>query len=418
MATALSAQTARDARSYRKSHPWIDFQAPIDKLGHRFWMHMGSAESKCLHITRSPLKPDLARQLHQTAVTKGARATTAIEGNTLTEEQVAQAVRGELEVPPSQEYLEKEVENVIRLFNRLTKDLIDEEQPLKLTPEFLDDLNRELLVGTELRDGVVPGEIRDYSVTVGGVYRGAPAQDCPYLVECLCDWINGRELRPTGADADDPATKFSAAFLRATLAHLYMAWIHPYGDGNGRLSRLIEFAILIEAGVPLTAAHLLSHHYNQTRTRYYARLDESSRSLDGSGVAGFIAYSAQGFVDQLVEQLVEISRAVFATTWREYVYDTLPADTVAKRRQRKVALALPMDTADVADWPRRVDIRRMTPKLAELYFDKGPRTVARDINALAKRGVVVCAGDRAAANSSLLIRHMPSARDSDHTTIV
>ncbi len=38
-----------------------------------------------------------------------------------------------------------------------------------------------------------------------------------------------------------------------------MAWIHPFGDGNGRTARLLEFLILARCGmVPLPAAHLLS----------------------------------------------------------------------------------------------------------------------------------------------------------------
>ena len=44
--------------------------------------------------------------------------------------------------------------------------------------------------------------------------------------------------------------------LKATLAHLYIAWIHPFGDGNGRTARLVEFMLLSRAGVPSPSAHL------------------------------------------------------------------------------------------------------------------------------------------------------------------
>src|SRR6266545_5306177 len=47
----------------------------------------------------------------------------------------------------------------------------------------------------ELEDHVVPGEIRHRSVVVGN-YRGAPAQDCEYLIERLCDWLNGPDFAP------------------------------------------------------------------------------------------------------------------------------------------------------------------------------------------------------------------------------
>jgi cell filamentation protein, protein adenylyltransferase len=416
MQGSISSRAKRSRRPFLRSHPWVDFCSPVGALQPTFWLHVGAAESKCVHIARSPLKPELAAQLHQTSITKGARATTAIEGNTLTEEQVAQAVRGELEVPPSQEFLKQEASNVIAAFNELTRKLILDREPLTLTPELLEELNGRILEGMELADGVVAGRIRTHSAVVGR-YRGAPAEDCRFLVELLCEWINGDELRPPSGDSD-PVAKFYCAFLRATLAHLYLAWIHPFGDGNGRLSRLVEFAILIEAGVPLTAAHLLSHHYNLTRSRYYTRLEASSQEGQGfSGVARFLDYAVEGFADQLSEQILEISRAVFATTWREYVYDSLPAGTPAQRRQRKVALELPGHLSPREGWVRRADIRTLTPEIAQLYVGKGPRTLARDINRLIERDVVVTHGDRIAANSSLLLRHMPSARDFDHSPI-
>jgi hypothetical protein len=53
--------------------------------------------------------------------------------------------------------------------------------------------------------------------------------------------------------------------IAAVVAHVYFEWIHPFGDGNGRTGRLIELKLLLEAGVPQPAAHLLSNHYNATR---------------------------------------------------------------------------------------------------------------------------------------------------------
>jgi len=41
--------------------------------------------------------------------------------------------------------------------------------------------------------------------------------------------------------------------------------IHPFGDSNGRTARLIEFYILLRAGLPDMVSHILSNHYNDTR---------------------------------------------------------------------------------------------------------------------------------------------------------
>src|SRR5258708_25331431 len=97
--------------------------------------------------------------------------------------------------------------------------------------------------------------------------------------------------------------KIIYGIIRAVIAHLYLAWIHPFGDGNGRTARLIEYRILLACGVPSPAVHLLSNHYNLTRTEYYRQLDRASGSK-GEYIP-FVEYAVQGFVDGLRQQLSE-----------------------------------------------------------------------------------------------------------------
>jgi Fic family protein len=74
---------------------------------------IGEARSKCRHLMFTPLKPTTSREMESIYLAKGLQATTAIEGNTLTLEQVQSAVEGTLEVPPSQRYLKQEIDNVL-----------------------------------------------------------------------------------------------------------------------------------------------------------------------------------------------------------------------------------------------------------------------------------------------------------------
>lgn len=128
-----------------------------------------------------------------------------------------------------------------------------------------------------------------------GRYLGAPAEDCRYLLERLCVWLEDADFTP------QPGLELVYAILKAIVAHVYLAWIHPFGDGNGRTARLMEFQILVVAGVPTPAAHLLSNYYNQTRAEYYRQLDAASRS--GGNLVAFTEYAVQGFVDALRSQI-------------------------------------------------------------------------------------------------------------------
>ena len=150
-------------------------------------------------------------------------------------------------------------------------------------------LNGKVLQDLELDDDTVPGEIRLHEVVVAR-YKGAPARDCEYLLNRLFEWLDGMSF-------ELGHSKLGIAILKSIVAHLYLSWIHPFGDGNGRVARLVEYQILLSAGVPNPATHLLSNHYNETRSEYYRRLDRASR--DRTGVTDFLVYALQGFVDGL-----------------------------------------------------------------------------------------------------------------------
>ena len=81
---------------YEETHPWISFKLQLDPQDYRLWMQLGEVASKCEHLSGVALRPDFAARLHKLYLAKGVLATTAIEGNTLTEEQVLQQVNGEL----------------------------------------------------------------------------------------------------------------------------------------------------------------------------------------------------------------------------------------------------------------------------------------------------------------------------------
>ena len=111
-------------RTYLKTHPWLTFQLDLRLLDYVIWVALGEAQSKCEHISGVPLRPSVARQLHMVYLAKGVLATTAIEGNTLTESQVLQHLEGKLEVPPSKEYLFKEIDNIIEVCDKITTDIL------------------------------------------------------------------------------------------------------------------------------------------------------------------------------------------------------------------------------------------------------------------------------------------------------
>ena len=371
--------------TYLDTHPWITFKLDMREAPVRFWTLLGDACSKCEVITGIPLMPETAERLNLVSLERGAHATTAIEGNTLSQEEVSELARGQLRLPPSKEYLGIEVSNILGVFN----EMVDVDQIPPLNVNRVRYLNGRVLQDLELDADTVPGEIRAHEVVVAR-YKGAPARDCEYLLNRLFLWLDGMDFELGHSDLALP-------IMKAIIAHLYLLWIHPFGDGNGRVARLVEYQILLSAGVPNPATHLLSNHYNDTRSEYYRRLDRASR--DRNGVMDFLVYALQGFVDGLTEQVETIGDQIRKDMWTNYIYMKFrdrsgPADT----RRRHLALDLSERDGPV----RRRDIRLLTPRLAEAYSGKTDKTITRDLNALSEMDLITRTKQSILANKEIM----------------
>lgn len=193
--------------------------------------------------------------------------------------------------------------------------------------------------------------------------------------------------------------------LRSVLAHLYIAWIHPFGDGNGRTARLIEFQLLLEAGFPMPACHLLSNYYNRTRQLYYQVLRETS-AKEPYPVEKFVQYALRGLVEELREQLGRIEACQLGMTWQNFIHAAelgKSAETI--RRRRDLVLALPTDGPD--SFVPIAELHRLTPDIAIQYATKGPKTVTRDVNALMQAGLLVRKGPEVRAHVEKLLSFLP-----------
>jgi Fic family protein len=379
------------------SHPFLTFDFDMREVDRQTWMLLGEAMSKCQHLASSPLKPRAAQDLASVYLARGVRATTAIEGNTLSDDEVKKIVdEGSANVPESRAYLEREVQNVLGAVREIDAALRAGRR-LPLDAARIRDLNHQVLDGVPDKPEVVPGEYRQHSVAVG-TYRAPDWPEVPEAVDRLVTWL--AEMRAQAGPEAAVRERFVAAVRAAVLAHLYIAWIHPFGNGNGRTARLVEVQILSESGiVPLVATNLLSDYYNKTRELYYLKLDEAQRD-----VFAFVKYAVAGFTDELRDQIAVVQRESLAIHWESWVYETFreKPSTEARDRQRVLALALSGD-----EWTTAEQATRLTTELAYRYGRAGERTPARDLNDLVKMGIAARTGRRYRARRELVESFRP-----------
>jgi Fic family protein len=141
-----------------------------------------------------------------------------------------------------------------------------------------------------------PGALREFMVDVG--------RHTPPHFEALPQFMN----RFHAFYGDEHLLETKRLVVIAA-AHHRLAWIHPFGDGNGRVVRLHSQALLTRHGIASHGLWTLSRGLARWRQRYYACLEAADgmrmNDLDGRGnlsdraLAEFCVFFLETMLDQI-----------------------------------------------------------------------------------------------------------------------
>jgi Fic family protein len=94
-------------------------------------------------------------------------------------------------------------------------------------------------------------------------YTAPDAESIPHLTKELTEWLNEGDLE-------------APALVRAAMAHLNLVAIHPWSDGNGRMSRALHTLVLAREGVMAPEFSSIEEWLGRARNtyRYYDVLSE------------------------------------------------------------------------------------------------------------------------------------------------
>ena len=207
-----------------------------------------------------PITPSVLSSLRETAKLFSTHYSTMIEGNRLTQEQVAQVIEQQKHFP-GRERDEKEVLGYYAALDNLEMLVANQSKVLEQHVQTLHGLvmagGKKNAKPTPYRDG--QNVIRD-SRTKGIVYMPPEASDVPRLMKDLINWL----AKSQRAELPCP--------IRAAIAHYQFATVHPYYDGNGRTARLLTTLILHLGGYGLQGIFSLEEYYARDLGAYYEAL--------------------------------------------------------------------------------------------------------------------------------------------------
>ena len=196
----------------------------------------------------------------------------AIEGNTLSTEQITAILNGKTVIAPPKEV--QEVRNAIKAYEAF--------QQWKPSQE-ADLLQAHQILMTGLIDEV--GQYRHGGVGVMSgdrvVHMAPPANQVPRLMIDLLEWLNDSEEHP---------------LIQSSVFHYEFEFIHPFADGNGRMGRLWQTLILSRWN-PIFANIPVESLIYQNQKAYYEALQASTGRTDS---APFIEFILQMILDAIL----------------------------------------------------------------------------------------------------------------------
>ena len=237
------------------------------------------------------LPPEWSRQLDELNRIRAVHGTTALEGNPLSEAAVGEQLLRLEQVPDPPESESREQRQVRNA--GFAQDWVRKKfRPGSPPPQLSDILEMHRLVtrGSDDRENV-PGRLRTHGVVVGipglgGVHRGAPHGELARLMDAFVEFVASREF-----NAQHPV-------IQALLAHFFLVTLHPFGDGNGRVSRLVEASILFRGAYNVHGFYGLSNYFYRNRDTYISLLQKSRRSQPFD-LSDFVAFGIRGFRAEL-----------------------------------------------------------------------------------------------------------------------
>lgn len=208
-------------------------------------------------------------------------ASTAIEGNPLTIEQVEQVLTGG-QVDAARADI-REILNynaALDLANRAAL-----RPNFEWSEELLRRLNAAVLNGLEDDER---GEYRRQAVVVGGMYWPPDHQSVPSLMADLVDWL--------GSKQDEHP------LVRAGLTHLNVVSIHPWLNGNGRTARVAGSLMLMRCGIGAPELLNIESDIRSDPARYVGVLQETHGERyqpDRHSATAWLEYFAEICVNRL-----------------------------------------------------------------------------------------------------------------------
>ena len=331
-------------------------------------------------LSSMPLTAQLHDEINRIQIIHQVRGTTGIEGNTLSEDAIEEVLR---EKTP-RDIEERETLNAYNALRYVIQEkaagdicCVSEDMIKKLHAILTDGLNQ---------NDNIPGQYRYQKIKVGHNFEGERFENIPAQMKAFISYINSEEVIGWGE------------LIRAVLAHFYLVTIHPFSDGNGRTSRMLEDCILYHSNYNAAGFFSLSNFYYKQRDEYFSQLDEARFKYDGN-LQKFVIFSLRGFYEELQANLSKMMQQYTRICFSNFLEERFQQRDISQRQLSLLSLMMKFDqTIDESAALKRNDIL-----IKSIYASvKSERTIRRDIDELKRMKLLMQTGKELSVNYDIM----------------
>ncbi|PIU71795.1 hypothetical protein COS80_01270, partial [Candidatus Woesebacteria bacterium CG06_land_8_20_14_3_00_39_27] len=322
-------------------------------------------------IESAPLVPTFQKQFQTDAVIKTIHHGTHIEGNDLTYLQTKKILEGqEVYGRP------RDIQEVINYRNVIT--LLDELAFKRggYEPDMLKEIHKltvEKIVSPE-KIGVFRTSqvvIKD-EVTGEVVFSPPPFVEVPYLLDDFFAWLNSSEALEIHS------------ILKAGITHYILVAIHPFVEGNGRVSRAFATLILIRDGYDIKKFFSLEERFDSDPASYYeafSLVDKQSKNIGSRDLTAWLEYFTQAVAAELSQIKEKVKKLSIDTRLKVKMGEQV---SLSERQVRLFEYVSDQGSAGM------LDLKKVLPMVSD-------DTILRDVRDLLEKGIIKKTGSTKAS---------------------
>jgi len=325
--------------------------------------NIGTIEAAREVIDHAPLLPYYEKEFQKDAMVRSVHHGTHIEGNELNLDQAEKVIAGQDVVARQRDI--QEVINYRRVMEYLEGK--DEQGKKIIDEEFIKKLHRMTV------EKILPpekiGEFRKTQVVVKNSLTGEVtftppvAIAIPAQIQDFIEFIN------------DTTSEDIHPVLKSGAVHYELVRIHPFVDGNGRVSRALSTFILFQEGYDIRKFFSLEEYFDSDAAEYYSALQSVGKN-EGD-LTDWLSYFTQGLAIELTKIKDKIEK--------------ISVDVKIKERQGGTPIMLSDRQLKIIEYIQKVGYLQNSG-FKQLFPMVSEDTVLNELKYLIKHGLIKKAG--------------------------